>query len=201
MGFPTLAAKIGELNPKLPCMEALPQTMTLDAEIRALKAELVNIDKVRLDGSNAVETTEGTEPLWNEIVNKQIGDNLMKYKYHDHEIQEDKVVATDEVRKGIVELNSCLFWTEDGLSYIASAHTVGTPLFVDSLTESGNRLSYARICIQIDTRIVLPDIVDVLYGNGCNATVTVNHGRQLVAPLAVFLASQIHSDSTLSREG
>lgn len=58
-----------------------------------LKAELVNIDKVRLDGSNAVETTEGTKPLWNEIVNKQIGDNLMKFKYHDPEIQEDKVVV------------------------------------------------------------------------------------------------------------
>lgn len=105
------------------------------------------------------------------------------------------VEATDEVRKGIVELYSCLFWTEDGLSYIASAHSVGTPLFADSLTESGNRLSYARICIQIDARVVLPDTVDVLYGNGCNATVTVNHGHQLVAPLAVFLASQIHSVS------
>lgn len=103
--------------------------------------------------------------------------------------------ATYEVRKGIVELYSCLFWTEDGLSYITSAHTVGTPLFEDSLTESGNRLSYARICIQIDARVVLPDTVDVLYGNGCNATVTVNHGRQLIAPLAVYLASQIHSVS------
>ncbi|KAK3229882.1 hypothetical protein Dsin_001763 [Dipteronia sinensis] len=39
-------------------------------------------------------------------------------------------------------------WNEEGLSHIASA--VEKPLYADSLTESMKRISYARVCIEID---------------------------------------------------
>ena len=39
-------------------------------------------------------------------------------------------------------------WTPKGLSYIASA--AGTPLFADTTTVSRKRLSYARVCIEIE---------------------------------------------------
>ena len=40
------------------------------------------------------------------------------------------------------------FWSEEGLSHIASA--VGVPLFADAQTEQETRLRFARICIEVD---------------------------------------------------
>lgn len=40
------------------------------------------------------------------------------------------------------------YWTPEGLSYIASM--IGKPLRVDKTTAEGRRISYARICIEID---------------------------------------------------
>lgn len=39
------------------------------------------------------------------------------------------------------------FWTGPGLSYIASS--VGRPLYADQLTESGRRVSFAKICVEV----------------------------------------------------
>ncbi|KAI8527740.1 hypothetical protein RHMOL_Rhmol12G0097800 [Rhododendron molle] len=64
-------------------------------------------------------------------------------------------------------------WNEEGLSYIASA--VGVPLFADSPTENCQRLSYARLCIEVDVGVDLPDTVDVEYANGCQVTVGVKY--------------------------
>ena len=55
------------------------------------------------------------------------------------------------------------YWTEEGLSYIASA--VGKPLYADSLTESMKRISYARICVEIDATSKLVDSFDLLMGD------------------------------------
>ncbi|XP_028095113.1 uncharacterized protein LOC114295119 [Camellia sinensis] len=41
------------------------------------------------------------------------------------------------------------YWDGDGLSRIASA--VGVPLFMDQLTSSGSRISFARVCVNIPT--------------------------------------------------
>ncbi|KAL7179508.1 hypothetical protein ACSBR1_042829 [Camellia fascicularis] len=47
------------------------------------------------------------------------------------------------------------FWTGDGLSRIASA--VGVPLFMDQLTSSGNRISFARACVNIQADSAFPE--------------------------------------------
>ncbi|GAV75009.1 DUF4283 domain-containing protein, partial [Cephalotus follicularis] len=38
-------------------------------------------------------------------------------------------------------------WTKSGLSYVASA--LGVPLCMDAATTTGNRLSFARVCIEM----------------------------------------------------
>ncbi|KAK3222001.1 hypothetical protein Dsin_009026 [Dipteronia sinensis] len=55
------------------------------------------------------------------------------------------------------------YWIEKGLSRIASA--VGKPLYADSLTESMKRISYARICIEIDATYDLVDSFDSFMGD------------------------------------
>ena len=40
------------------------------------------------------------------------------------------------------------YWNQEGLSYIASM--IGKPLHVDKMTASRRRITYARICIEID---------------------------------------------------
>lgn len=63
------------------------------------------------------------------------------------------------------------FWTGPGLSYIASS--VGTPLYADHLTETGKRLSYAKICVEVNLESEFRDSVEVLYANGDCATVAI----------------------------
>ncbi|XP_020679641.1 uncharacterized protein LOC110097546 [Dendrobium catenatum] len=46
-------------------------------------------------------------------------------------------------------------WTPTGISKIASY--IGVPLYVDSLTAKRTRLTFARICVQIDRNSELPD--------------------------------------------
>ena len=47
------------------------------------------------------------------------------------------------------------YWNAKGLSYIASA--IGRPLYADSMTESRKRISFARICVELD---VGSDLID-----------------------------------------
>ncbi|KAF7154101.1 hypothetical protein RHSIM_Rhsim01G0107300 [Rhododendron simsii] len=63
------------------------------------------------------------------------------------------------------------FWTEQGLSYIASA--IGKPLHADDMTEKRQRLSFAKICVEIHVDTPLLDVVEVEYANGDSAFVTV----------------------------
>ncbi|KAL0295159.1 UNVERIFIED_CONTAM: hypothetical protein Sradi_6849600, partial [Sesamum radiatum] len=46
------------------------------------------------------------------------------------------------------------YWTEDGLSAVASG--VGVPLYVDRVTKECSRLDYARVCVMLDYSTVLP---------------------------------------------
>ncbi|KAG5545182.1 hypothetical protein RHGRI_017610 [Rhododendron griersonianum] len=46
------------------------------------------------------------------------------------------------------------YWTAGGFSFVASA--IGRPLYAASFTESGKRISYARICVEIDIDWTVP---------------------------------------------
>lgn len=65
------------------------------------------------------------------------------------------------------------FWTERGLSYIASG--IGKPLYADVLTEKGQRLSFAKICVEVTVDSPLPDVVEVEYANGSSAFVATKY--------------------------
>lgn len=55
-------------------------------------------------------------------------------------------------------------WTGPGFSYIASS--VGRPLYVDQFTESGKRISFAKICVEVDCSSPLPTSFDLKDANG-----------------------------------
>ena len=55
-------------------------------------------------------------------------------------------------------------WTNKGLSYLASA--IGKPRFMDAITESGERIEFARICVDMRFDDVFPDCIDVEMPNG-----------------------------------
>ncbi|KAH7864742.1 hypothetical protein Vadar_033313 [Vaccinium darrowii] len=64
-------------------------------------------------------------------------------------------------------------WNEQGLSYIASA--CGKPLYADGLTEKCQCLSYAKVCVEVDTSSVFPVSVEVVFSNGNSAVVSVHY--------------------------
>lgn len=46
------------------------------------------------------------------------------------------------------------YWDDDGLSRIASA--IGEPLYMDRLTAYGDRVSFAKVCVEIGVDSILP---------------------------------------------
>lgn len=50
-------------------------------------------------------------------------------------------------------------WTEEGLSYVASS---GLPLYADAVTEAMNRISYARICSEVEDKEVYANRINVI---------------------------------------
>ncbi|KAL7238196.1 hypothetical protein ACSBR2_004317 [Camellia fascicularis] len=46
------------------------------------------------------------------------------------------------------------YWDFEGLSRIASH--IGVPLFMDHLTSSGTRISFARVCVEVNVDSILP---------------------------------------------
>ena len=56
------------------------------------------------------------------------------------------------------------YWTSKGLSFVASA--VGCSLHADHMTLSRSRLSYARVCVEIDARDELIEDFDFQCSNG-----------------------------------
>ncbi|XP_031251021.1 uncharacterized protein LOC116108917 [Pistacia vera] len=63
------------------------------------------------------------------------------------------------------------FWTAKGFSYVASA--IGKPLYMDNITDAGDRLEYGRVCVEIDTASSFPNLVELglLNGDGVNIRV------------------------------
>ena len=65
------------------------------------------------------------------------------------------------------------YWTVTSLGYIASA--VGIPLHLDTLTENHSRLSYARICIEVDVNCTFPNSALLDLGNGTYSTIRIEY--------------------------
>ena len=65
------------------------------------------------------------------------------------------------------------YWTNTCLGYIASA--VRKPLHLDSLTENRTRLSFARICIEVDLNSEFPKAALLNLGNGKYTTVRIEY--------------------------
>ena len=65
------------------------------------------------------------------------------------------------------------YWTVTSLGYIASA--VGIPLHLDTLTENHSRLSYARICIEVDVNCTFPNTALLALGNGTYSTIRIEY--------------------------
>ncbi|KAL0439700.1 UNVERIFIED_CONTAM: hypothetical protein Slati_2453000 [Sesamum latifolium] len=52
------------------------------------------------------------------------------------------------------------YWTEDGLSVVASG--IGTPLYTDKITKTCSRLYFAQVCVMLDYQSKLPKHLIVL---------------------------------------
>lgn len=65
------------------------------------------------------------------------------------------------------------YWTPVGLSHIASA--VGKPLHTDKLTASKKRISFARICVEVEASKELPKDFYIQCENGDWITILVEY--------------------------
>ncbi|GAV92559.1 DUF4283 domain-containing protein [Cephalotus follicularis] len=64
-------------------------------------------------------------------------------------------------------------WTRSGLSYIASA--LGVPLCMDAATAAGNRLSFARVCVEMKANSSFPHSFKVRRRSGIVADIQVQY--------------------------
>ncbi|XVE67086.1 hypothetical protein DITRI_Ditri08aG0131700 [Diplodiscus trichospermus] len=55
-------------------------------------------------------------------------------------------------------------FTQKGISYIASA--LGNPLYIDKFTASQQRLTFAKICVEINAKMEIPKMIDVVLQDG-----------------------------------
>ena len=65
------------------------------------------------------------------------------------------------------------YWTVTSLGYIASV--VGIPLHLDTPTENHSRLSFARICIEVDVNCTFPKSALLDMGNGKYTTIRIEY--------------------------
>ncbi|KAK8573995.1 hypothetical protein V6N13_096992 [Hibiscus sabdariffa] len=63
-------------------------------------------------------------------------------------------------------------FSKRGLSYIASA--IGSPLYMDGVTASKQRLAYAKVCVEVSTASSIPSSVDVILQNGLSVSIGVD---------------------------
>lgn len=65
------------------------------------------------------------------------------------------------------------YWTTQGLSHIASS--VGKPLYADELTEKCQRLTFAKVCVEVDLNSTFPSSFELLYPSGDFVTVEIKY--------------------------
>ena len=63
------------------------------------------------------------------------------------------------------------YWTNKGLNYVASA--LGVPLHVDATTLMCKRLTYTRVCVEIDASKLLVKDFDLQCPNGMIITISI----------------------------
>ena len=63
------------------------------------------------------------------------------------------------------------FFTQREISYIASA--IGNPLYMDRITANQQRLSYAKVCVEIEVNKEIPRSIEVELRNGRTVSVMV----------------------------
>ena len=83
------------------------------------------------------------------------------------------------------------YWTVTSLGYIASV--VGIPMHLDNLTENHSRLSFARICIEVDVNCTFPKSALLDLGNGKYSTIRIEYPwvPQNCAHCKIFGHSQV----------
>ena len=83
------------------------------------------------------------------------------------------------------------YWTVTSLGYIASV--VGIPMHLDTLTENHSRLSFARICIEVDVNCTFPKSALLDLGNGKYSTIRIEYPwvPQNCAHCKIFGHSQV----------
>ncbi|KAL0455508.1 UNVERIFIED_CONTAM: hypothetical protein Slati_0890000 [Sesamum latifolium] len=88
------------------------------------------------------------------------------------------------------------FWTEDGLSTVASG--VGKPLYPDSITKACTRLDFARVCVMLDYDSTLPKHIVVVTPmvDGSEAPCRVDIEYEWIPAKCVTCCALGHSTST-----
>ena len=83
------------------------------------------------------------------------------------------------------------YWTVTSLGYIASV--VGISMHLDTLTENHSRLSFARICIEVDVNCTFPKSALLDLGNGKYSTIRIEYPwfPQNCAHCKIFGHSQV----------
>ncbi|KAK8628586.1 hypothetical protein V6N13_009173 [Hibiscus sabdariffa] len=62
-------------------------------------------------------------------------------------------------------------YSRKGLSYITSA--LGSPLYMDSVTTSKERLGFVKVCVEIEAEVQIPKTVDVVRRDDSIVTIRV----------------------------
>lgn len=65
------------------------------------------------------------------------------------------------------------YWTPQGLSTISSA--IGIPLYMENITELGERLEFAKICVDMDIVSEFKEVIELELPNGKIAIVRLDY--------------------------
>ncbi|KAK8662497.1 hypothetical protein V6N13_092070 [Hibiscus sabdariffa] len=88
-------------------------------------------------------------------------------------------------------------YTKKGLSYISSV--IGTPLRMDSITASKERLGFAEVCVKIEAGAHIPRFVNVLMKDG--STVQIRILTPWIPPCCTYCRLYGHSTKTCTVMG
>ncbi|KAK3221973.1 hypothetical protein Dsin_008998 [Dipteronia sinensis] len=172
-GIPTTSPLVindsnkAEAQPKCPSpiIPEIAHTIMRNSELHHKKGQQIQLDVVSSSRNSKLHHEEDDEACSNVLDSGPwlfAGRMVILKKWH------PRLILTKETCSKIpvwVKLFNIPheYRNEEGLSHIASA--VGKPLYADSLTESMKRISYARVCIEIDATCELVDSFDLFMGD------------------------------------
>ncbi|KAL0927271.1 hypothetical protein M5K25_001434 [Dendrobium thyrsiflorum] len=103
-------------------------------------------------------TKEDFDMIWNKGAWFILGKPFVFQKWNPHFTPKREEFTSVPIWFKIMDLPLCC-WTPTGISMIATK--IGTPLSVDSLTASKSRLTFARVCVQVDSSAQYPDTIPI----------------------------------------